>query len=559
MKSRLFFLSVIFLVLIVAAVARLFQLQVLDHAIYQSLAANQHGLSRILVPVRGEILAHSGKSGDDDRVILVTNIQRDLVFAVPEEITDKKLTAIALAPVLGMKQAEVLEKVSRGHQYKWVPIKKELSESQSLAVKELKLPGIYLQAETYRFYPENELAAQVLGFLGFNGDLREGRYGVEQFYQNRLAGKAGKLELEKNAGGAWITRGARNLKPAEDGKNIVLTINQAIQFRAEEVLRSTVEKHQADGGSIVILDPRTGAVLAMANHPTFNPNQYAKTEDSGVYRNRAVSDAYEPGSVFKPLTLAAALNAGVITSDTTYEDTGILRYDKYVIRNSDSKAHGLQTMTEVLEKSLNTGAIFAQDRLGAEKFLAAVRAFGFGSLTGVSLPSESPGNIQNLVGGGDVHYATASFGQGITVTPLQLAQAFSAIANQGKMMRPYIVEGEGPKEAVQVISPASAATVGAMLVSVVENGHGKKAGVSGYYVAGKTGTAQVAEPGTPGYDLNKTNGTFVGFAPVDDPAFVMVVKIENPKGVRFAESTAAPAFGEMARFMLNYFRVPPSR
>ena len=559
MKSRLLILTLIFLVMTLAAVARLFELQILDRRLYQSLAENQHGLFKTLVPARGEITARSGKAGDiDARVTLVTNVERDLVFAVPAEVTEKAHTASVMAPVLGMKPAEILTKITRGPEVKWVPIKKQLTESETVAVKNLKLAGIYLQPETYRFYSENDFAAQVLGFLGYNGDKREGQYGIEQYFDEELSGKPGSLELEKNAAGAWITRGLRKLKPAEDGVNIALTVNQAIQFKAEEVLGRAVAAHGADGGSILVMDPKTGAILAMASNPTFNPNKYAEVPDASVYRNHAISDAYEPGSVFKAITMAAAIDAGVVTPETTYEDIGAIYFDKFVIRNSDSKAHGTQTMTQVLEQSLNTGAIFAQDRLGAEKFLDKVRAFGFGTATGITLPGESVGDIQNLIGGGDVHYATASFGQGITATPLQVGQAFSAIANGGKMMKPHIVEGEGPREGREVISATAASVTAAMLVSVVENGHGKQAGVPGYYVAGKTGTAQVAAPGG-GYDSDKTNGTFAGFAPVDNPAFVMVVKIENPKGVRFAESTAAPAFGEMARFLLNYFRIPPSR
>lgn len=320
---------------------------------------------------------------------------------------------------------------------------------------------------------------------------------------------------------------------------------------------------------MVIIDPKTGQILAMADYPDFDSNLFNKVENPSVYRNHAVSEAYEPGSVFKPVTMAAGLDAEVITPNETYEDTGSVVYDEFVIKNALDRTFGIQTMTQVLEQSINTGAIYVVNKTGAEKFLDIVQKFGFGAPTGTTLPAESAGNIKNLKGGGEVHYATASFGQGITVTTLQLAQAFAAIANQGKLMKPQIVESisrpDGtiqkfePQMLRQVISPKAANTLAAMLVSVVEVGHGKRAGVPGYFIGGKTGTAQVAKADGPGYDPDKTVGTFAGFGPVDDPAFAMVVKIVNPRAVRFAESSAAPAFGEMAQYLLNYFQIPPTR
>ena len=554
MRSRLFFLNIFFLIFTAAIIVRLFSLQVLGHDDYLALAEDEHGAYKRLIPKRGEIFA---VGGNGEKLKLATSLERDLVAADPKTVQDPAAAAVKLAPILGMPEKEIMQKLSQTDR-RWVIIKKELPERASEAVAALKLAGIYLQPETLRFYPENALAAQVLGFWGYQGAERRGQYGVEDYFEEDLRGRPGEVFLEENAGGAWIVKGFRRLQPAEDGQDLTITILQPVQFKAEEILRRTVETHGADGGTIAVMDPRTGAILAMASYPTFDPNEFSKAEDQGAYRNRAVTDAYEPGSVFKAVTMAAALEAGAVTPDETYEDKGSVVYDKFVIRNSDGKAHGVQTMTQVLEQSLNTGAIYAQDELGPDKFLETVKALGFGQKTGITLPAQSPGNIQNLFGGGDVHYATASFGQGITVTPLQLLGAFSAFANGGKMVKPYIVEGRGT-EPVPVFSSKTAATISAMLVSVVENGHGKQAGVPGYYVAGKTGTAQIAASEGGGYDPHSNNGTFAGFAPVDDPRFVMVVKIENPKDVRFAESTAAPAFGEMARFLLNFFRIPPSR
>ncbi|MBI4050292.1 MAG: penicillin-binding protein 2 [Candidatus Doudnabacteria bacterium] len=556
MKSRHFLLAIFFLIFTAAVIVRLFALQVLGNSFYRNLAENQHELAKILYPQRGQIFV--SESAGRDPVPVVTNVERALVYAVPPEIFDKAKTAAALSAVVGMSAREILEKISDDSR-KWVAIKKQLPESEALAVKKLALSGIYLQGETHRFYPEKIFASQVLGFLGYVSDKRVGRYGVEEYFEEELAGQSGSLFAEKAAGGGWISGAFRKLQPAQDGLDLTLTLDRAIQFKAESLLAAGVARHGADSGSITVLDPQTGAILAMASYPTFDPNTFNEVADAGVFKNRAVSDAYEPGSVFKAITLAGALQEGAITPDETYEDTGQVSFKDFTIKNSDGKAHGQRTMTQVLEESLNTGAIYAQDKLGAEKFLATIKRFGFGEKTGITLPAESPGDLRNLKRTGDIQYATASFGQGITVTPLQLARAFAAIANGGKMIKPYIVEGQGVAEAEAVITDRTAATLGAMLVSVVENGHGKRAAVPGYYVAGKTGTAQVAAAGRAGYEPNVTIGSFAGFAPVDNPVFAAVVRIDNPKDVKFAESTAAPIFGELAQFILNYYQVPPTR
>ncbi len=349
----------------------------------------------------------------------------------------------------------------------------------------------------------------------------------------------------------------------------MLTIDKNIQYTACTALQQAVQKHGASGGSLVVLEPATGAVRALCNAPDFDPNAYAAVADQARFTNAALSSPYEPGSVFKAITMAAALGEGVVTPETTYEDTGQVVIGPDTIKNSDGKAHGRQTMTQVLDESLNTGAVFASRLVGGAKFLDYVKRFGFGEPTGIELPEERSGNLASLKGRNDIYLATASFGQGITATPLQLAAAFGAIANRGQLMRPYVVQAvakpdgrtevTSPTSVRQVVSPEVARTLSAMLVSVVEVGHGKRAGVPGYYVAGKTGTAEVAGVAKLGYQQNKNIGSFVGFAPVDDPKFVMLVRVDEPKDVVFAESSAAPVFGEVAKFLLQYYQVPPSR
>lgn len=565
-NRRTFILMITMLLATAAITVRFFSLQVLSHEFYKGLAENQHQISKTLVPNRGEITVHERSTGKT--VPVVTNIQKDLVYAVPHEIEDQERVAADLAAVLGIGSREILEKISNTER-KWVPLKKELPESVSLAVREKKLKGIYLQPETFRFYPEKTFASHVLGFLGYSGDRREGQYGIEKAFEEKLAGKPGSLQQEKDAKGRWIGGSLRSMYPAEDGATVHLTLDRAIQFKAEQVLKAAVETHQADEGSIVIMEPNTGKLMALANFPNFNPNEFGKVTDVGLFRNRAVSEAYEPGSVFKAFTMALGLHHEAVTPDTTFEDRGFVQFSNFIIRNALNKVYGIKTMTQVLEESINTGVIFVQQKTGNKNFAEGVRKFGFGKQTGIELPGESAGDTRNLDKGGNIHFATVSFGQGLTTTPLQLLAAYGAIANGGKMMKPYLVEkisypsgGEEkyePQEVGQVISPQAAHTTGAMLVSVVENGHGKRAGLPGYFVAGKTGTAQVARRDGPGYDPNVTIGSFAGFAPVEKPAFAMVVKISNPKTVKFAESTAAPVFGEMASFLVNYLQIPPTR
>jgi len=565
-RRRVVFLSLVFIVFTAAVTVRLFALQVLGHSYFRNLAENQQQLYKDLIPERGKIFIHTGQNGEE-LIEIVGNIQKDLVYAVPPEIIDKEKTAKLLSPLLEIGSSEILAKISQDER-KWVALKKQLPESVSLDIEKLDLPGIYFQPEDYRFHPEKNLASQVLGFLAYEGEKRTGQYGVERYYEEILAGTPGSLLQEEDASGGWITGGARKLEPAVPGGDIVLTINRVIQFQAESILSETVRENEADSGSVVVLDPKTGAVLALANYPDFDPNTFNEVEDPKRFRNPAVTDAYEPGSVFKPFTMAAALDSGAIAPEDTFEDRGSVQVNDRVIKNANEKTFGIQTITQILEQSINTGAVFLQQKAGKENFLGTIEKFGFGKQTGLTLPFESRGDLRNLIGGADIDYATASFGQGITVTPLQLAQGYAAIANQGKMTKPYIAESirtrDGtiqikPEEVREAVSSKTANIVSAMLVSVVENGHGKRARVPGYYIAGKTGTAQVAREGALGYDPDLSIGTFAGFGPIEDPKFVIVVKIDNPKTVRFAESTAAPAFGELAKFLLDYFQIRPTR
>ena len=544
---------------------RLIDIQIFQHGFYEALAANQHELYEKLLPKRGEILVHDPDNAGK-YYPLATNKINYLIYAEPKRVTSPGTAARELAPLLELEEAEILPRLEKeGDLYE--PLKHDVPEEIKNKISALNLTGIKFQEELSRYYPDKNIGAHLLGFVGWQDDVRAGRYGLEEYWNKELAGESGFLQAEKDAQGRWITFGTKLFQEAKDGDNLVLTIDRTIQYEACTTLNEAVQKHGADGGSVIIMDPATGAVIAMCGAPDFDLNNYREVEEVNTFINPATFYIYEPGSVFKPITMAAALDQGKVTPATTYEDTGAEKIGKYTIKNSDSKTHGVQTMTQVLEQSLNTGAIFVARQVGPEIFEEYVKKFGFGQKYGLELSSEAQGNISLLAGQKELNMATASFGQGIAVTLLQMTNAFGAIANNGNLMEPYVVDEiqkpDGqmiktePRVIRQVVSSKTATTLGAMLVNVVQNGHGQRAGVPGYYVAGKTGTAQIPREDGPGYDPDHTIGSFCGFAPVDNPRFVMCVKLDRPRDVQWAESTAAPIFGYLAQFMLNYYGVPP--
>lgn len=547
-------------------ILRLFTLQVLQHGVYEAIAADAHQLSEDLLPTRGQILVHDSESATGTYP-LAANKTLYLLYAIPKQVVDPSATADALMPHLAVDRDVLLERLNKPNDL-YEPIQHGLNDAQHDAIAALKLPGIAFSDEPTRYYPEKNLGAQILGFVGYDENKKVGRYGLEGAYEPDLAGQQGFIRAQKDATGQLIATAAQAWQPAIDGSDLVLTIDRSIQFEACSQLDAAVQKHGADGGSVVIMNPKTGAVMAMCGSPDYDPNQYNTVTDAKLFLNPSTQIPYEPGSVFKAITMAAALNEGAVTPDSTYTDTGEVKIGSFTIKNSDLKAHGVQTMTQVLEESLNTGAIYAMNQIGPAKFADYVKAFGFGTSTGIDI-DESAGNISGVLTHKDIYASTGAFGQGLTVTPLQLASAYSALANGGKLMQPYLVDQirkpDGtttttePKVVRQVITPQTSATISAMLVNVVENGHGKKAGVPGYYVAGKTGTAQIPDPETGTYMVNATNGTFAGFAPVEDPQFVMVVQLLHPRDVQFAESSAAPLFGDLAKYLMLYLHIPPTR
>jgi len=570
-KWRISFLIIIIFFLGSGVLARLFSLQILQHDVYSQLAQDQHQLYQTLFPERGEIflqdLSVSRRNDIDQYYPLAINKEFRQIYLVPKDISIEGRQELAekLSSLLDLDKDLILERINKPDD-PYEPLKHKVSKEIADQIRELEINGLGIAPETWRYYPSDSLACHLLGFVGVNQDGRIGQYGIEGYYEDELKGTIGFLQGEKDISGYWIPSLDRKLEPAQDGSQLILTLDQNIQFKAEKELSQAIDQWQAIGGTIIIMEPKTGAILAMANWPSFDPNKYGQVENIDVFLNPSVQKVYEPGSVFKAFTMAAGLDSGHVTPDTVYHDNGRIQIKGSHISNVDGKAYGDQTMTQVLEKSINTGAVFVQQEVGPDIFQEYIQRFGFGQKTEIDLVGEVNGDISNLFTGREINLATISFGQGITVTPIELITAISAIANDGKLMRPYLVEktiypdGEEKKTETElvreVISSATAKRLTKMLVGVIDGGFGRPARVAGYSIAGKTGTAQVADLEKGGY-LEETIHSFVGYAPAFDPRFVILIKLDEPQGIRFAADSVSPIFKRLAEYLFNYLEIPP--
>ncbi|OGH92348.1 MAG: hypothetical protein A2563_05190 [Candidatus Magasanikbacteria bacterium RIFOXYD1_FULL_40_23] len=558
-------ISIFVLVAALVIVVRLFVLQFVEHKYYSALALNNHEIYQQLYPHRGNILLQDTRNKNKEYPAAV-NRQYYSLYAVPRDIPPESVVSTTefLTGLFNFSPEEknsLLAKLSKKDD-PYEPIAKKVSEEIKDKIKSENLPGINFIGQEFRYYPEGNLAANVLGFTGQNekGEL-SGRYGIEGFWDSTLTGKSGFLSGEKGALGSVISSANRTLKQAEHGSDLLLTIDRNLQYKSCERLREGFVEYKAKSAALILMDPKTGAILSMCSMPDFNPNNYSEVEDVGVYNNTAIFTAYEPGSVFKPIIMSVGLDLGLVSPFTTYVDTGERTINGYKIRNALEKIYGLSTMTNVLESSINTGMIWVSEKIGRFRFKEYVENFGFGKKTGIGLDTEVAGDISSLSKSAEIYTAVGSFGQGFTVTPLQIAAAYSALANGGKVPKPYIVDevrhpnGQVDKtepESGVVISSNADKLVTAMLISVVEKTYVRSASLKNYYVAAKTGTAQI--PGKGGYEKDKTNHTFVGYFPASDPKFVLLVKYEVPEQ-EWAESTAAPVFKDVAKFILDYYGI----
>ncbi len=561
-RERISLLVLIVILALIALIGRLFEKQVLEHNYWLAQAASQQKIEKKIPSERGKILVFDPYS--KNYFPLAHNLTLYALEVIPAHLSDPLKVSQKLAPILGKDPNEIYQLINHPDKLYLPPIARKLTDLQAKQIKKLKLEGVKLIPEKWRYYPEGTLAAHLLGFVDASG---EGRYGIEGFYNAELKGRWGFEKGAKDVLGRELLVGRRFYLPPKDGRDIILTLDHSIQFIVEEKLKKHIEMHQAEGGGVIVMDPKTGAILALAAYPTFDPNKFSEITDYSIFNNPLISKLYEPGSVFKVITMAAALEENKVEPDTARYFTASVKVADRIIYTSNRKAHGWETMTEALETSDNVALVWVAQQLGLDLFYKYIKKFGFGTPTGIDLEGEEGGMIKPKDQLTEVDLATMSFGQGIAVTPIQLITAIAAIANEGKLVQPHVAsalkEGDKikkiePKIIREVISKTTAQKLVSMLISVVEKGQGILAKVKGYKIAGKTGTAQIPRKDGGGYEEGKTICTFVGFAPADDPKFIILTRIDVPKDTPWAAETAAPLFKDIAKFLFNYYQIPPS-
>jgi cell division protein FtsI/penicillin-binding protein 2 len=538
---------------------RLFDLQILHGHSLQRLAIRQQLESIRLPGRRGVILDRTGSR-------LAVNVEADSIYAVPRAIPDPAEFARQVAPTLHLTPRDVMTRLRRGGvSFAWLA-RRQPPEAID-AIRALQLGGaIGIWPDTRRAYPAGTLAASVIGFTGLDDT---GLAGLELQYDGTLRGVEGIGTANRDAIGRMLVHTERIVLPPRDGNTLVLTIDEVVQHIAARELARAVASAGAQGGAAIVMDPLTGAILAIATAPTFDPNRY-QAAPPGRWKNRVVADVYEPGSTFKLILVAAALSSRRVAPGDTFADPGKIRINGATIHDAEppDPRHTTLSLTEIVKYSSNVGAAQVASRVGKERLYRYIKRLGFGRPTGIDLPGEAAGIIRPVSQWYGPSLQNIGFGQGISVTPIQLLVAASALATHGAAVHPHLVEAirdaEGHAIATpgnipprQVIEPAVADRVAAMMREVVEGGTGVKARLEGYAVAGKTGTAQ--RPGAfGGYEPGAYVASFVGVVPVSAPRLAILVIVDRPRGVYFGGDIAAPAFREIARQVLWYLRVPPA-
>lgn len=558
MTVRLRFLLLLNIFFFCIIIARLFYWQIVKAEELSYLGQSQYGTFIKTSPERGEIRT-------SDSFPIATNKLSYLVFVNPKEVKDKKTLIEKLNSLLDTDKASISAALSLDRL--WVPIKSRVDSKTKEGIEKMNLSGVGFEEEFTRFYPEASMAAQLVGFVGKNESGEDkGYFGIEGYYDRQLKGKPGIAVQVRDAFGRPILSKMNENSDSIEGRSLMLSIDRSIQFLVEKKIKEGIEKYNAVGGMVGIINPKTGEVIAMASFPSFDQSNYQEYSEE-LYKNPFISNIYEPGSTFKALVMAAAFDAKVVKPETKCPICeGPIKIGDYEIRTWDNKYFKNINMIDVIRHSDNTGMVFVARSLELDGMLSYLSKFGIGELTGIDLQGEIAPMVKPKNKWYPIDLATVSFGQGISVTPIELLSAFAAIANEGKRMKPHIVnkiqtkEGQiiviEPKLIEKVISPEAAKIMTEMLVNAVDNGEVKWARAKGYRIAGKTGTAQIPIAGH--YDPNKTIASFIGFAPADDPKFAMLVIIDRPTSSIYGSETAAPIFFDIAKSILTYYKITPS-
>lgn len=552
LSGRFAFLLVAFSALLLGIVLRLVWIQIIEAPAYAAKATAQRMRDIALPARRGTIYDREGEP-------LAVSVDAKTIYAAPNTIKDKPGTAKALASVLGGDPKTYEAKLAKDIGFVYIARQVDLGLAKQL--EDLKLEGIGFLDDSKRTYPSGELACQVLGFTGSDG---HGLAGIEMRYDSVLGGRDGVLLGERDPYGRPIPGGVQKDIPAVEGHDIVLTIDKDIQYHAQVELDSAVKKWAAKGGSVVIMNPRNGEIYAMASTPGFNPNDFQHADAQG-FRNRPISDAYEPGSTIKSVTAASVIDKGIVTPDTTFVLPPTLTVAGKTIHDAESRGTVKWSLTQIVTMSSNVGAVKVGSRLGKQGLYDAFARFGLTQATGVDFPGEARGWLPKPSLWSSTSMANIPFGQGLSATPLQLCRAIAAIANGGMMTTPHFLlqVPQDPKAVpswptTRSVSPQTATTTTNVLKHVVTEGTGKAAAVPGYMVAGKTGTAQVALPNGKGYASGTYIASFIGYLPADDPQVLIMVKLDEPKNAIFGGTVAAPSFSALAQFCVEHLKIPPT-
>ena len=563
-RQRTVLLKMMFFLLSIIIIFRLYNLQIVNGSFYAATELGQRPELSEIVPPRGNI--YMKDDGGNHSTLAATNRPMPVVYVVPKQIDNPEIILSAIESLIeieidDVERDDLLRRMSNKNST-YAKIKGRMTEEDAEIVRGAKLQGVYVGYEDIRYYLYKERAAQVLGYFGHSNKGEKGRYGIEGYFEDELVGKPGFAR-------SLPLLGIGEEKVYSPGEDIYLTIDRVVQFQIEKELEKVVEKYDAESGNAIVMDPKTGAIIAMANYPFFDPNNYREVEDIAVYRNNTIGGLYEPGSVFKPITMGVALDSESITPTTVYNDLGAVDIGEDRIHNVNKIGYGEQTMTNVLERSLNTGTIFAMKEMGYKQFSDYLDRFHLEDKTDLPLTGEQYGNLENISKGSpEVQFATASFGQGILMTPLRLITAIATFANDGKMMQPYIVEKRvdhkgnvietKPRVAATPVSSFTATRLTEMLVSTAEKGYGSRVSVPGYSIAAKTGTAQIANENGTGYSED-TIHSFIGYAPAYDPKFIVLIRMDRPKTEAFALNTLSSVFRNIALHILQYYGVPTDK
>lgn len=536
---------------------RLFTLQVLNYEKYREISLNQReNFFKSSLPRRGDIFL-TAKNGQYS--IAASTKKGFLAYLNPRVLENPEVDYLKLSSVMNIDKDTFL-KFSQKKDDPFEILQRKLSEEEAEKILSLNIKGIGIVEDEWRFYPLGAFLSHVLGFSSVVSNAVQGKYGVEKFYDEVLSG--GKESFGSK--GFFSAIASTFGEISKDGQDIFLTIEPNAQKIAESELSELFNKWNAKSGGILVLNPRNGEVIAMAGFPEFDSNKYFEEKNLNVFLNPFTEKIFEMGSVFKPVTMAIGIDSGSITPTTIYMDNGFVEINGAKLRNFDEKPRGERNMTQVLEESLNTGAVFAMRSAGKQTFKEYLERFGFYEKTNIDLPGEVRSNLSNLESGREVEFATASFGQGIAITPISMARALGVLANKGKLVEPTILfdnngKSENKNEGKQVIKEETAFLVSKMLVDVVDRALAEgKAKMDGYSIAAKTGTAQIPDPATGGYSEEYFH-SFFGYFPAYDPQFLIFMFLEKPVGIKYASQTLTDPFINITKFLINYYTILPDR